>query len=560
MTDKKINSLEIINPISLKNSLSFNNKSNILKDKILSKSDILSLINKLAISKKLPIPLLEKDLYSIQNSNKSRLNTKQTEKIELPNIDKLHTNINQPIQSTILNTKIVNDVVNNVANEIEDKDLIEPIENPIDKLIKPISQPIQLLNTKINIEDDDLNEPMQKPINKLIKPTKKPTKKPFLPIITDIKQIYNNFNNINTKIIKEGQYNFNLYLSNFFEDIIFNKFTIFPIEILQHKLKNAIILNNITSIKYHTITCPIIFLSGGSAYRSYEQFFDKKSDILPSTVDYDITCCVDFINEISLTHYIINSIETNYKILNHNNYLTNNYNFILNDNIQIIINELDKYEFFLQLINNKILITMYKHPSYNNISYRISLFRNNIKERIFDILFTTDYLISNKISNIKIININIFNNPPIYHLLPNIDSLIKMTLIAIINRSNNNLLYKKCIKDYYRLTKFLELLDKKSDYLHKILDYNPIKYKKIFNYIISIVPHCTKIINETILTTKYFDLIPKPPMNNLIKILLLYMLDNPEMDNNTFNEYKCKINDILKNYNIINYINEYKNL
>ena len=111
-------------------------------------------------------------------------------------------------------------------------------------------------------------------------------------IIIDDKEVLKIFDDEQTEIINRGRLIFDIFVSNLITNIInkqiFDKIT--------NKLKKAYLLD-LSKTTHSEIIAPVIYLTGGTAYRAYSLFFNNNDDNLPSTLDYDIVYCIDNLNE-----------------------------------------------------------------------------------------------------------------------------------------------------------------------------------------------------------------------------------------------------------------------
>ena len=355
----------------------------------------------------------------------------------------------------------------------------------------------------------------------------------------------NNLGNfINEIFVKLHEYLFK-------KQIIKNKLGFFISENTTHK-------QNLTK---EIRTLPAMYISGGSAYEVYYNYIHKilnysyKIDKYPRTIDYDLTFCLNeragmmIDNKVIINNDIIRDIseffkyiiQTKYNILNKDNYLDLNFkkvtegaDIFFDDNLSTSKYYFQKNEYFICTFKT-IVVTIYMDPLYKyNFNIRISVMPNtsNTIERLVDIVFTTDETIY---SNIKFLNM--LKTSRLDILVPTIDSLIKTSLIAIINRGHDLLLFKKCQKDVLRLELLFKMLNMLSDSNKLILGYINLKYFDIFNYIISILVHCTKNILPTFVETNYINKLQKvnPSLDDMTHkyngpfvIMLQKLVENPK--------------------------------
>ncbi len=303
------------------------------------------------------------------------------------------------------------------------------------------------------------------------------------------------FDNINTDIIYSGKQNFDLFISQMCLKLIENKRISF-------KTKSVFVNNNPKSLDTVISGHPVLYIAGGSAYDLYDKFLlgrqsSKINTVAPKTIDYDIICCVNKLDIDLLIRIFVDIINRNYHILNTDNYINNNFEDITSEVT------LDPHEHIITLINNKLLISIHQHPRFlSNITIKLGLKRFDILERFADIFISMDDEVLNKISTIHKLKID--DN---YYFVPDCLSLIKLSLVALINRSNDILIYQKCIKDHLRLKYFFELLNSLPDSTTQAVNYikssNSI-YKDIFDFIMQFIPHCSKIIDNNDLQKDFF--------------------------------------------------------
>jgi len=309
-----------------------------------------------------------------------------------------------------------------------------------------------------------------------------------------------------TDIINSGKSNTDKFISLLLHDImdsIEKKDTIFPNNFLNMKTKKDV------------RDYPAIYISGGAAYNIYDIFLLKDKAKLfeysPRTTDYDITfCCnnIDLGDSVNLlAKFFINKLQEYYSVLNTNDYM--DQFAALDTSMEEIKKQLGmkEHENIVAVIEDKIILSLYRDPSFKfNYTFKVGLMIKEGEEthydHLFEFIFTTAPDVYDSIICIK--NIEIGTN---HFLVPDIISLIKLSLLAIINRGHRLNLYKKCKKDFYRLNyMFKILLPLTSIQLNNIL---PISYKdmgaynikncySLFQYIINLLPYCSKDIRETI--------------------------------------------------------------
>ncbi len=369
-------------------------------------------------------------------------------------------------------------------------------------------------------------------------------------VVIPNRPIHEEFNNINTYVFEIGK--------TFFDSFVFKTCYDLGNSTIDFRKKNALFFDVNNVIKHYDPEYPAIYITGGSAYMAYDKFLLKdKSQInrvTPKTVDYDITCCVNNFDTESLKKFILFITTTNYNFLN-DLYIKDNFDDIRQDHIK-----LEEHESLIGVLNNKLIITSYQHPKYKtSITFRFTLVRFDFIERIVDLYFTTQEEVFNKVKQINIINIG--NN--IYHNVPECTSLIKLSLLSLINRGNNNRLYKNCIKDYMRLKYFFDLLNKQTEIVRNTLGYTNIVgkdntvYKQIFDFIAQFLPHCSKKISDSEININFFNELPSRAAD-LFKLQLASILDSQDPPTkDVFEEYKTKINKYIESSKLMEYINKH---
>jgi len=370
------------------------------------------------------------------------------------------------------------------------------------------------------------------------------------------KELLEQYENINTPIIQLGQDNFNYLVSELFLIInssINNPYfnNIFGLKRIQgYVLQQRMNKHNkiLEIIKGKKIMLAPVYLKGGMAYKAYDMFLTLKNDIdikTPKTVDYDIIYYIDKLNdekEIHIIDFIVQFIIKNYIILNKNNYIIKNFdtidetNSLQQDESKKIIHlnkiKLEEYEKIIKIVNNKVLITMYKHPRYRfNMSLRVSVFKNDILERILDITFTEEEDTFKKINTLNIIKVNKSSQELYQHIVPDVNSLLQMSLLSLINRGTSPILYSKCQKDYFRIKYLIDLLENFKDMNPRLtVGFTIGIFTPILNYIISLVPHCIKYIDKEDINTNYFAKFPDQHMIREIIRDIIYDLKDREID------------------------------
>jgi hypothetical protein len=255
---------------------------------------------------------------------------------------------------------------------------------------------------------------------------------------------------------------------------------------------------NLNSINHNILEIQTIYIYGSAAYDIYDKILSSSALLLnkyaPMYEDYDIMIHVlgnldKALNNI--INYIINQIYIFVVILRMNN-LLNTLEDITDNNY---------------IINKKIGLNVLKYKD----DYILSI---NIKQhKLIDLIFTT------KKSEIKIIFT--YNNL----LIPDIESLLKLSLKGIINRGLRVNKYKKSTNDYYRLNYIFQSLN--HVFNKQIIMIGSTKniinrLYNVFKYIYKIFVHCGfKDVNSS---CKYINLI------NNSNILNQYLHDLIESD------------------------------
>jgi hypothetical protein len=350
-------------------------------------------------------------------------------------------------------------------------------------------------------------------------------------------------------------------------------------------------INDITIKEIKNI--PAIYISGGMAYKIYDDYLLEKFpendmkifDYSPRTTDFDITVCIENFgqlrkfNENSIGEYLHQLLEKYYIVLNKNDYIARNF-VDMNIYIETInllyplerapLGQSPKTEQIVGYVQNKLLITVLSERGRTNfrISVGIEDASHTLKlEHIVELIFTTEDLPYKSIKEIKMLDFKP-SPTPLFMLVPDINSLILLTLTAIVNRGLSKNKYTKCKKDYLRL-KFLfnKLHSITNAQLIKHIGYIPqvngIDLMYIFDYIISIIPHCSRLIpSESI--SLFFD---KFPFIQAIKDGLLYIINN--INNieivDIFTRESRQINELIELYNkqldkkMLNKYMKYKN-
>ena len=322
-------------------------------------------------------------------------------------------------------------------------------------------------------------------------------------------------------------------------------------------------------VKYYDRT-PAVYIYGGSAYRifdSYVNFLNLLSIIgykrneLPSlsefssrTNDFDINICLDpesfGVNqpttEAAIIEFLKFYITTQHGLLG--DYI-NNFDNITRETI-VGMNE---YETVIGIINNKLLLSLYKDTrtpkSSKTLNFRISVGKiiNDILviEHVVELLFTIDEKKYNQINYIMDIGISKTLTFPI----PDINSLLLLSFQSIVNRANRIDLYPKCKKDFFRLNYFFKIINLMPQ--HMSMHYGYYRYIKgidiyeFFKYIIKLHPYCS--IDEGELTQDYFMNIP---LKTRIVDLLSYViqdLQNPVIQYIDLKPIKTEIDCIYLN-------------
>ena len=270
------------------------------------------------------------------------------------------------------------------------------------------------------------------------------------------------------------------------------------------RYKKDILINH--QFQYHY---PYIYLSGGSAYNSFYKYIKimfpdtpNIKDIVPHTIDYDITICV---NEQNLKYF------TNQQFIDfmkhHTNMLYDSFNrYKITDNLSVITEAKAMEHFnkkispiseskFLALIGKFVLnVVSYINGNKTNYNYRISLpilHKGTIYfHNIVELIITVNEDASKKIGFVTQTQIN--DNQ--YHYLPDPISLIKMSFKSIVNRAlvtGNKKNYNKCIKDYYKLNYFINIIRNNPKIVQFFILQNYIdRLYNIFKYIVVVINLC----------------------------------------------------------------------
>jgi hypothetical protein len=388
------------------------------------------------------------------------------------------------------------------------------------------------------------------------------------------------YENINTPIMQFGQSIFNYLINILFNTINSSMNTPYFLSMFGSKRIKAHVLNQSLDkqnkikeiVKINDVYLAPVYLKGGMAYKAYDMFLTLKNDIdikTPKTVDYDIVYCIDNLNstnEKDIIDFITQFIRDHYTILNSNNYIENNFDIIDETNslqegssVQLIhLNKikLEQYEQFISLINKKVLITMYKHPRYNfNISLRVSVFRNGITERIFDITFTKEEDAYKKINRLNVITVNKVGQELQHHIVPDIAALMQMSLVSLINRGTSPTLYNKCQKDYFRIKYLIDLLDNfKGGNTRMVVGYNIGTIAPKLDYIMSLIPHCKKYVDETDINSNYFSRFPDQyTVREMIREIIYGKFKTDELE-----QKKKMIDSMYKSNNTSDYLDRNK--
>ena len=239
-----------------------------------------------------------------------------------------------------------------------------------------------------------------------------------------------------------------------------------------------------THVKYKILKwVPSFYLKGGSAYNSYSKSlgFSNIDQYVPRTVDYDIVICVQ--KNIHLDFFIdfmIGQLELFNGILDHFD------NISVKDAIAEVARNNPNNE-LIWILNEKIVLCVYKYiekPEKINYNYKICLAINHegitYLEPIVEMIFTYDN------SSILIPEPIKIGDPDILHYVPDIHTLLQLSLDSYINRgleyikitaSNKN----KCMKDYYKL-KYIFNTAPQDDIIEKLYG--------LFKYITTIINQC----------------------------------------------------------------------
>ena len=369
------------------------------------------------------------------------------------------------------------------------------------------------------------------------------------PVIIDKDRVFDEFN---------GDFGLNLYgifkpifdqfMHILFDDIINNPRTPFPVALTKKKKCKVVDTRLIVTRTIPEV--PAIYTSGGNAYFAYNSLLNNRPYDTPLSVDYDVTFCVKDINPDNYIPYLQMLFITNFKLFNQQNLFTTYFTPISASNFPLEENE----TIISSLNSNFMLLTKHQHPSYNNISFRVTAkTKGGSLERLFDFIFTSD---ESDFQKVKYLNlVQIYEAHQLYHIVPDVDSLIKMNLKAIINRSISRKNYRKCTKDYYRLEKIFERLNRLNNTIKLNIGYTVDSYYKIFKYIISIVPHCTMLLDNTFIIRNY---ISKIPAFNKINELLTAILDKPSITEDELKRYDAEIIQNLESYNVREFVDIYR--
>ena len=306
-------------------------------------------------------------------------------------------------------------------------------------------------------------------------------------IFKDNEDIQQKYFNTETDIMNKGKQQFDEFIG-----LLIYLFVDKYGDLLRRK-KNVMVLKN----RSHSYG-PCLFITGGLAYRYYNLLIMNENNVIPPSTDYDITFCLE---KLPIPEQKIENI-IDIILIAINEYISQLYP-IIKVILDVYAKNITPADFkkanfttFSNIINDKIMLVIYKFPPVNTFTLKISFFtKDNQEIKFIDILFSAEDSDYNKIKELRLINVPIY--PDLYLPVPDIDSLLKISLYSLINRGVNVQHYNKCFKDFLRIYQLLYNLSKVAPINYPILGYTPDKYDKLFKYIISIVPHCSIIIDET---------------------------------------------------------------
>ena len=245
-------------------------------------------------------------------------------------------------------------------------------------------------------------------------------------------------------------------------------------------------------------------LKGGTAYNSYATFLRQSllfdiPDInryVPLTVDYDISIGAEDISRFDiLERLLIDNVydELNTHFTRHGIY--SGFSPIpehptMEKNVEIL--KPLKH-------NDMLMLSVVRGGGYENNNYRFSLaLPSGYMEPLIEIIITTNMEEIHKINKIKdlVITETIDQMQVLYyHTVPDIESLIKLSLRSFINR-NIRQLTTKCMKDFYKMNYLFNILLVLIDSVNIIIDISRHELERLFNlfkYIAVVINKCSPI-------------------------------------------------------------------
>jgi len=249
-------------------------------------------------------------------------------------------------------------------------------------------------------------------------------------------------------------------------------------------------------------------LKGGTAYNSYATFLRQSllfdiPDInryVPLTVDYDISIGAEDISRFDiLERLLIDNVydELNTHFMSHGIY--SGFSPIpehptMEKNVEIL--KPLKH-------NDMLMLSVVRGGGYENNNYRFSLaLPSGYMEPLIEIIITTNMEEIHKINKIKdlVITETIDHMQVLYyHTVPDIESLIKLSLRSFINR-NIRQLTTKCMKDFYKMNYLFNILLVLIDSVNIIIDISRHELERLFNlfkYIAVVINKCSPIFIQS---------------------------------------------------------------
>ena len=238
---------------------------------------------------------------------------------------------------------------------------------------------------------------------------------------------------------------------------------------------------------------PCIFVYGGSAYDVYDKYLSNQNgklfDYSPRPYDYDVRFVATKItdeNIMNVQKYLTMLFKDSYKILNHNNFITDNF---IDLNEETLRGKLPENETIVEIINNKVLLSKYKHPKYSTTNFRISLFISKDDtihgDHVYEFVISED---DEKTPNSLILL------PNVSFPVPDIVSLFKLTFISVFGRALFMDKYTKCFKDVVKLKYFFNLLNIQNQDMLIFLGFKTtnsfVNLANFLKYVIDFVPYC----------------------------------------------------------------------